>query len=195
MNHDNLIKELETEGFSKNIIDAFKKVDRKKFVPQNLISSAYLNKALPLGKGSSISQPYTIAFMLYLLDLKDHQKILEIGSGSGYVLELINELSLNSKIFGIDINEKLIDSSKKLIKHSNIEIIQGDGRDGYLKEAPYDRILVSAAFSKTPTKLFEQIKDGGIIVCPINNSIFKFKKISNQIISEHFSKFVFVKMQ
>src|SRR3989344_5781941 len=98
MNKSQLINSLKQEGFSKEILNAFDKVPRENFIPDEIREEAYEDIALALENGATISQPYTIAFMLQLLDVKPNQKILEIGSGCGYVLALISELSPNSKI-------------------------------------------------------------------------------------------------
>ena len=116
MNKEELIALLRRERFSENILNAFEKVRREDFVPEGLKEKAYENAPLPIGYGAAISQPYTIAFMLDLLELKDNLKILEIGSGSGYVLALMNEISLNSKIYSIERIKELVDSSREVLK-------------------------------------------------------------------------------
>ena len=98
MKKKDLIQQLKNQKFPKKIIKAFKKVDRSKFISKKQKKYSYYNIALPIGKGQTISQPYTIAFMLTLLKLKNNQKILEVGTGSGYVLALINEISKDSEI-------------------------------------------------------------------------------------------------
>ena len=191
MNKQELLEELKSEGFSRKILNAFLKVKRENFVPNHLKIYAYNNEPLSIGSGATISQPYTIAFMLDLLELGDKMKILEIGSGCGYVLALINEISKNSKIYGIERIKDLVEKSIKILP-KNIEVIYGDGSKGVPKEAPFDRILVSAAFDTIPKNLFEQLKENGILVSPIKNSIFQFKKINGKIKSKEFYGFVFV---
>jgi len=246
MDKKHLINELKAEGFSDLIINAFEKVNREKFVPESLKQYAYHNKPLPIALGATISQPYTIAFMLNLLELdklinsdlintdydvkklSKHEKsryleknkhyksqkldinknftnkkveniikILEIGSGSGYVLALMNEILKNQKIknysiYGIERIYELVVSSRKVLKNKNIEIIEGDGSKGLTNKASFDRILVSAAFEKIPKNLFVQLKENGILVTPVINSIFRFKKIRGKIETEDFPGFVFV---
>ena len=113
MNKQQLIQELKKEGFSDKILKAFETIKREDFIPEKFKEYAYENESLPIEEGATISQPYTIAFMLNLLELKDNQKILEIGSGSGYVLALINEISKNSEIYGIERIKGLVESSDR----------------------------------------------------------------------------------
>lgn len=131
--------------------------------------------------------------MLDLLNLKDSQKILEVGSGSSYVLALINQISKDSKIYGLEIVQNLANSSKeRLSKNTNIKITQADGNLGLKQNAPFDRILVSASAREIPQKLIRQLADNGIMVCVIRNSIFKIRKEKGQIKQEEFPGFVFV---
>ena len=242
MNKIQLLDELKSYSFPELIIKAFEKVKRENFVPENLREFAYLNQPLPTAKGSTISQPYTIAFMLNLLELErltdkklityinskqessskqersinqtlskisksqkfdiaNKIKILEIGSGSGYVLTLINEILKSLKIkkirdyelYGIEIIYELVKKSKAILKNEKkIKIIKSDGSKGLKEKAPFDRILASAAFSKIPEHLFSQLKVNGILVTPVNNSIFQFKKKKNKIEKKEFPGFVFV---
>lgn len=195
MNKSQLIASLKIENFSKIIIKAFEKVRREDFIPKNLKSFAYDDTALPLEKGATISQPYTIAFMLSLLDLSENknQKILEIGSGSGYVLALISEITKGAEIYGIEIISSLAKKSKRNLKnYKNIKIINLNGFQGLPQKALFDRILVSASSSQIPNKLVSQLKDNGILVIPIRNSIFQIKKQKSKIIKKEFPGFVFV---
>src|SRR3989344_8725032 len=105
--HESLIKVLKEKGFSGNIISAFEKVKRESFIPEQFSAYAYDDMALALDDGSTISQPSTIAFMLNLLDLKQNQKILEIGSGSGYALSLISNIIKNGEVYGMELNRGL----------------------------------------------------------------------------------------
>lgn len=193
MDKKELIISLKKEGFSDKILKAFSKIKRERFLPKNLRKHAYEDTPLPIGGGATISQPYTIAFMLSLLELKDNLKILEIGSGSGYVLALINEISRNSKIYGIERIKILVENSGKIIKSKNIKIIYGDGSKGLKKSAPFDRILISAACPNFPENLYDQLNEEGIIVASVKNSIFQIKKDKNKKIEiREFPGFVFV---
>lgn len=193
MNKKELLDNLKAQGFSKIILDAFVKVKREDFVSQNHRNLAYEDIALPLEEGATISQPYTIAFMLELLELKEGQKILEIGSGSGYVLALISYIIKKGKIYGIEIKKSLAEKSKQLLKKDKkIKIFNRDGSTGLAEKAPFDRILISAAASKTPNNLLKQLKDDGILVSPVNNSIFQIKKNKDKIEIKEFPGFIFV---
>ena len=189
-----LLTYLEKQGFSDKIIKAFSKVKRENFIPKNQKQYAYENRPLPLGySGATISQPYTIAFMLKLLELTDNQKILEIGSGSGYVLALINKISKKSRIYGVERIEELVEKSSKVLKNKrNITVICGDGSKGLKKYAPYDRILISARAEKVPTYLSSQLKDNGIIVCPVIGPIVQIKRKGLKLETKAFGDFIFV---
>ena len=168
MKKEELSKSLERQRFSKKILKAFEKVDRSKFIPRRNKHLAYVNEPISIGYRQTISQPYTIAFMLTLLEVKNKQNILEVGSGSGYVLELISKLNPNGRITGIERVIDLVESSKeKLQDCENVEVAYGDGSKGFKKNAPYDRILTSAASYEIPKKLVEQLVIGGILVAPI----------------------------
>lgn len=196
MNKEQLLVYLSREGFDQKIVSAFERVAREDFLDKSLVSQAYQNIALPLQSGATISQPYTIAFMLDLLELKAGQKILEIGSGCGYVLALLNQLVPEAQLYGLEIIESLAKKSQKLLDDfSNIKIITASGSKGYAPAAPYDRILISAAAGKMPTQIYSQLKEGGILVCPVANSIWQIKKIREKIISREFPGFVFVPLK
>lgn len=197
MRKDDLIKSLKNLGFSEKIIKAFENINRENFVPLKYKAEAYKDIALPIGKGQTISQPYTIAFMLGLLELQDNQKIMEIGSGSGYVVALINSISKNSEIYGVELIPELVKSSREVLKNrKNIHIFEAKKNElGLVKEAEkklFDRILVSASSDKIPQKLLKQLKIGGILVVPVKDSIIKIKKFANENKIEEYSGFVFV---
>jgi protein-L-isoaspartate(D-aspartate) O-methyltransferase len=188
-----LLNSLERNGFSKGTINAFSKIKREDFLPKDEVHMAYEDIPLPIGYYQTISQPYTIAFMLDLLELKHNISILEIGSGSGYVLALLNEISKNSKIYGIERIKELYNSSNVLLKdNKNIMILKRDGSKGLDAYSPYDRIIVSAAFEYVPYHLLKQLKIGGIIVAPVKNSIFKITRLANKNKTEEYPGFSFV---
>ena len=193
MDKEHLIQHLKNYKFSEKIIGAFKKVKREDFIPQDLKKFAYEDTPLPIGHNQTISQPYTIAFMLNLLEIENKQKILEVGSGSGYVLALMSELNLNGKIIGIERIKQLAENSSKALKnYKNVKVIYGQGEKGLEKEKPFDRILVSASSSSIPKKLLEQLKINGILVMPLRDSIIQLKKLKNKEQIKEFPGFVFV---
>jgi len=232
-----LLTYLEKKGFSNKILKAFEKIKRENFIPKNLKPYAYEDTPLSIGNGATISQPYTIAFMLNLLELNkltdksininnlkisksdiskinnkakkrrerslednklkvnniNKPKILEIGSGSGYVLDLINEISKNSKIYGVERIKELVEKSSNVLKaKKNIVVICGDGSKGLKKYAPYDRILISASAEKIPLHLYSQLKNDGTMVCPVKNSIFQIKRRELKLEKKEFHGFIFV---
>jgi protein-L-isoaspartate(D-aspartate) O-methyltransferase len=168
MNKQQLLESLKSQGFSKKILDAFSKVKREEFIPHELEDNAYEDTPLPIGQGQTISQPYTIAMMLSELGLKKGQKVLEAGSGSGYVLALISEIvGEKGKVFGLELVSGLATRSKENLRdYKNIEVFNRNGFNGLPEKAPFDRIIVSAACRVIPEKLLHQLKDRGILVAP-----------------------------
>jgi len=168
MNKEQLLQSLQARGFPKKILEAFSKVLREEFIPEEIIDKAYEDTALPIGKGQTISQPYTIAIMLSELDPKTGQKILEVGSGCGYVLALLSEIvGKGGKVFGLEIVKELAEKSKEnLHEYKNVRVLHKSGFEGFPDKAPFDRILISAAIREIPEPLISQLKVGGIIVAP-----------------------------
>ncbi|MEK6820032.1 MAG: protein-L-isoaspartate O-methyltransferase [Nanoarchaeota archaeon] len=194
-----LLKSLKEKGFSKEILAAFEKVKRENFVPKNLKDRAYEDTALPIGFQQTISQPYTIATMLSLLELKRGLMVLEVGSGCGYVLALLsNIVGKKGKVFGIEIIPELIKKSQEnLTDCKNIRIHLGNGKLGLKKEVPFDRIIISATYNEIPEQLIEQLKENGIIVAPIGNiygqDLIAYKKVNHGLqIKEKIPGFIFV---
>ncbi|MCK5332631.1 protein-L-isoaspartate O-methyltransferase [Candidatus Parcubacteria bacterium] len=193
---DNLIE----KGYlvTPNIIDAFSFIDRVDFVPENIRNEAYNNIPLPIGYGQTISQPLTVAFMLELLKSHKGEKILDVGSGSAWQSSLLARIVGGSgKIFAIEVIPELSEIGKKnsqRYKLNNIKFIVGDGSKGYSKEAPYDKIIVAAAaFKKIPEELYRQLKIGGRLVIPVDNSIWLvIKKSEDKFEEKEFPGFAFV---
>lgn len=171
MNKLQLLEHLKNKGFSEAIINAFSEVKRENFVPENLKNLAYEDTALPIGEGQTISQPYTIAVMFDILNLKKGQKILEIGSGCGYVLALISGIvGEKGKVYGVEIIKNLAEKSIQNLKdYNNIKICNTNGKEGLEEAAPFDRILISAGCEKIPDKILHQLKDKGILVAPVGS--------------------------
>jgi protein-L-isoaspartate(D-aspartate) O-methyltransferase len=189
MDKNSLISHLKLTGYSNIIVNAIENVDRTLFVPEHLSHLSYSDYALPTSEGQTISQPSCIAMMFNLLELdkiKDSPeiKILEIGSGTGYVLALFAQIFKQAKIFGLEIKSSLITSSINILKENkNISIIQKSGINGFEKESPYDIILISASAQKIKIvkELVPQLKDQGIILSPVGFDLIKIKKISKKI--------------
>lgn len=195
MEKEQLLNYLRQQGFSEKIIKAFEKVRREDFLPEHLKNYAYENIALPIEEGQTLSQPSTIAFVLALLELEEGQKILEIGAGSGYVLALISSMLDNADIYGVEIREKLaMKARERLASEKKVHILCRDGTNGLPNEAPFDRILISAAASDMSiiAHLTEQLKEEGILVAPVKNSLFQIRKRRGKIEKEEYEGFAFV---
>lgn len=194
-----LLESLRQRGFSDEILNAFSKVKRENFVPKEAKEYSYEDTALSIGKGQTISQPYTIAMMFSLLGLRKGQKVLEIGSGCGYVLALLSEITgEKGEVFGVEIIKELIEMSKNNLKgYRNIEVYNKNGRLGLKEKAPFDRILISSASNEIPEKLIHQLKNNGMIVAPLGSefeqSLTAFKKVQGKLkIKKEISGFIFV---
>jgi len=184
---EQLIGLLQKEGYLKaqSVISAFQAVDRKDFVPGDLVNKAYANEALPIGEKQTISQPLVVAFMLELLGVKAGEKILEVGTGSGWKTALLASLAgKDGKIISIERIESLSGRAKAslskygVVESGIVELTVGDGSRGYPEQAPYDKINAAAAADKFPEVWKEQLKIGGRIVTPVGNSIFVVDKIT-----------------
>lgn len=204
-----LIDFLIQEGYLKipRIIEAFKKIRRIDFMlqlptgdPRDIEELAELNEALSIGFSQTISQPLVVAFMIELLEPKEGEKILDVGSGSGWTAALLAEIAgKKGRVIGIEIISELKEFGEKnadkygFVKEKRAEFILADGTKGYEKEAPYDRILVSASAKKVPDALKKQLKIGGRMVIPVDSSIWLFvKKEDNEFEEKEFPGFAFV---
>jgi len=200
MQKQDLINSLKKRGFSKKILDAFRKVPRENFIPEKLKPQSYEDTALPIGEGQTISQPYTIATMLSMLEPRKNQKILEIGSGCGYVLALLSELvKENGKVFGLEIIKELAERSKNNLRnYKNVKIYNKNGAEGLEEQQPFDRILISAACEGIPQKILFQLKDKGILVAPVGprhiQSLVSIQRQKNKFsVKKEMPGFAFVK--
>ena len=167
----NLADYLKERGFLKNslLYDAFSRVDRKDFVPEDYKDYAYEDTPLPIGYDQTISQPQVVAFMLDLLDLREDHHVLDIGFGSGWATALLAETVKKGKVIGIeknpDVYKKGVGNLEKYnyFKKERVEVFLGDGRGGCSEKAPFDRVLVSAADTgfEFPEKIKPQLKNEG----------------------------------
>ncbi len=150
------------------VLAALLKVPRHEFVPRNVIASAYEDGALPLTYGQTISQPYIVAYMTQALHLKETERILEIGTGSGYQAAVLAEIV--SEVFTIEIIPELMEQAKALLSrqgYKNIRFKTGDGYAGWPEFAPFDAIIVTAAPESVPQPLIDQLKPGGRMIIPV----------------------------
>jgi protein-L-isoaspartate(D-aspartate) O-methyltransferase len=152
----------------KRVLETMRKVERHLFVPKKMQSLAYTDQPLPIGEGQTISQPYIVAIMTELLNLKGDEKILEIGTGSGYQAAILAELA--GEIYTIEIVKPLAKRADSLLAamgYENITVKHGDGYIGWEEHAPFDRIIITCAPPKVPQPLIEQLADGGRMVVPV----------------------------
>lgn len=202
--NEELIRHLKKTGVlkTKEIIDAFLNIDRKNFILNEYLDQAYNDYPLPIGYGQTISQPFTVAFMLELLQPQKGQIILDVGSGSGWTTSLLAEIvGEEGKVYGIEIIPEIFEFGKKNIAKYNflekgrVNVFLDDGSKGLAEKAPFDRILVSAAMQKEiPPNLINQLNDNGILVIPDNDGIWQVVKDKNKIKKNYFPGFVFVKL-
>ncbi|MCK4529972.1 MAG: protein-L-isoaspartate(D-aspartate) O-methyltransferase [Candidatus Marinimicrobia bacterium] len=166
---EKMVKLLKEYGIrDRRILDAFLTIPRHLFMPEDENERSYRDQAVPIGCGQTISQPYVVALMLELLELKPQDKVLEIGSGSGYVTALLSLLV--KKITGIELEEDLAKRSKKVLQKlniDNVDIFCKDGHSGHSARAPYDIILLSAAPEALPENLLSQLKPSGKLILPV----------------------------
>jgi len=179
---------------SKRVLDALAKVPRENFVLEKYRELAYLDEPLPLLAGQTISQPTTVAIMTDSLNVKPGQKVLEVGTGSGYQAAILAELvGPKGKVFTVERIKALVQFAKKNLKrYKNVKVIYTDGTKGYTKAAPYDRIIVTACAAQLPDILFAQLKEKGIMVIPIEDKMYRITKIRGKPKFEDLGWFVFV---
>jgi protein-L-isoaspartate(D-aspartate) O-methyltransferase len=195
-----LITELISQGYLKTpaIIDAFYKIRRTDFLLPEFVNEAWVNDPLPIGHGQTNSQPLTVAFMLELLKPESGQKILDIGSGSGWTTALLAEIvGSKGKVSGLERVAELKEFGQKNASKyhfSNVEFFCRDGTKGLSDKAPFDRILVGAAAFEVPNSLKEQLKIGGRLVIPTESQEIKLiKKLGKNKFNEtSYPGFVFV---
>jgi len=193
---EKLLEQLKDGSVPQNIIKAFANVKRENFIPEEFALNAYDDIPIPLdGAESSISQPTTIALMLQLLDVQENSKVLEIGSGCGYVLALLSELAQKGEIFGIEIKTNIAAISKKnLADKEKVHIFNLDGSTGLPDQAPFDKIIISASAPDIGTvyQILDQLNDPGILVAPVKDSLIQIKKKDKKIEKVEFPGFAFV---
>ncbi len=201
-----LIKHLMETGVLKTqaIIDAFKSVDRIKFAPEEMKAFVYVDEALSIFGGQTISQPYTVAFMLELLEPKPGEKILDVGAGSGWQTSLLAHIVSHDndkgRIIAIEIIPELCKFAEKniakfgFLEKDVVKFICGDASSGYSEEAPYDKVIAAAALkNEIPQAWKDQLKIGGRMVAPIKDSIWLFiKKDKDNFEAIEYSGFNFV---
>ena len=155
-------------ALSPRVMAAMAKVERHRFVPQPMVPLAYLNRPLPIGEGQPISQPFIVALMTDLLDLSGGERVLEVGTGSGYQAAVLAELG--ARVFSIEIVEPLSRQARQQLDaagYRNVALRVGDGWAGWPEQAPFDAIIVTAAPESIPPQLVAQLRPGGLLVIPL----------------------------
>ncbi len=195
-----MVSKLKSLGINnKNVLNAFNSVPRHLFMDPGLISHSYKNMAYPIDSGQTISQPYTVAFQTELINCKEGDEVLEIGTGSGYQAAILSYLGFD--VFTIERNITLFKKSSLIFKNLSIKIkknLLGDGYLGIADSAPFDAIIVTAAAKEIPKNLMNQLKVGGRMVIPIGEDeqiMYRFTRIEKRTFKkEEFGQFKFVPM-
>jgi len=196
-----LLKGWKGSGIVKNplIIEAFIRIKREDFVLPEYREQAYDDVPLPIPAGQTISQPTTVVTFLEALELNEKCRVLEIGTGSGYNAALLGAICKKGKVVSTEFIEELAEFAKNNIKKSklrNVKIIKWDGTRGYEKEAPYDRIICTAAVPEIPEAWVKQLKLNGIIVAPVgpqySQTLVKLRKLKDGMKISELGGFIFV---
>lgn len=195
-----LINELRAKGIeNEQILEAFDAVPRHFFLDLVFEHQAYSNQAFQIGAGQTISHPYTVAFQTHLLDLKKGEKVLEIGTGSGFQTCILCQLG--AKVFSIERQRELFIKARGIIDHFNFNprLVYGDGYAGLPVHAPFDKVLVTCGAPDVPAALVDQLKEGGIMVIPVGEGkdqiMLKITKLADgQVDIQQYGVFSFVPM-
>jgi protein-L-isoaspartate(D-aspartate) O-methyltransferase len=182
------------------VLSAMEAVPRHLFVPKDLRSRAYEDEPLPIGNGQTISQPYIVAYMSEVLELRADEKILEIGTGSGYQTAVLALLA--AEVYSIEIIPSLSESANRIFEQlgfSNVYLKVGDGFFGWEEKAPFDAILLTAAAPEVPQPLWRQLREGGRIVMPLGmprqkQRLVRVRKIAGKQVVEELANVFFVPM-
>jgi protein-L-isoaspartate(D-aspartate) O-methyltransferase len=194
-------KDIQGRGINdERVLQAMQKVKRHLFVPDSYRSMAYADRPLPIGEGQTISQPYIVALMTYHLHLKPEDKVLEIGTGSGYQAAVLAELA--KEVYSIEIVEQLAQTAEERLKamgYKNVWVKCGDGFYGWAEHAPYDAIIITCAAPLIPERLVEQLREGGRMILPLGDEPFQqsltvLTKRGGKIEKQRITEVVFVPM-
>jgi len=192
-----LVKKLREKGiFDERVLDAVGKVPRHAFFDDALLNHAYEDKAFPIGEGQTISQPYTVAFQTEKLKIQPGDKVLEIGTGSGYQAAILVEMG--AKVYTIEYNRKLFERTRDFLPLLGYKpfFFYGDGSKGIPAKAPYNKIIVTAGAPVVPTALTDQLAEGGILLIPVGDrekqKMLRITKVRAELKKEEFDFFAFV---
>ena len=196
-----LVNDIRDKGIDDaKVLKAIYTIPRQFFMPSNMEDMAYEDRPFPIGEGQTISQPYTVAYQTELLDVQPTNRVLEIGTGSGYQAAVLAVLA--GEVFSLERQKKLFEKHREfnyLKQFDNLYLFYGDGFEGLPEYAPFDRILITAAAPYVPPKLLEQLKWSGKMVLPLGEGktqqMARITKLDNgEIIEEYFHNFSFVPM-
>lgn len=196
-----LVETIRSKGItSREVLAAIDAVPRHLFFESSFLEFAYDDKPFPIGAGQTISQPFTVAFQTQLLELKKGDKILEVGTGSGYQASIL--ASMGAKVFTIERHKSLYQKARSFLQHigfNTIKVFYGDGFAGLPTFAPFDKILITAAVSFIPELLFEQLRPGGLMVLPLGGEDVQTMTVvrktnEGEMLSEKHGTFRFVPM-
>jgi protein-L-isoaspartate(D-aspartate) O-methyltransferase len=166
-----VLLQIQMRGVSdEKVLNAMNQVLRHSFVPEKLISQAYADHPLPIGRGQTISQPYIVALMTESLNLKGDERILEIGTGSGYQAAILTKVA--KEVYTIEIKKKLYQNASNVLRsmgYTNVKTRHGDGYFGWVEASPFDCIMITAAIDHIPPPLLKQLKEGGRLILPLGN--------------------------
>lgn len=198
-----LVEQWQALHVDTRILDAFNKVPREQFIPENLRELAYHDQPLPTLREQSISQPTTIIMMLEALELKPGQNVFEVGAGSGYQAALISHIiGPSGHLTTVDIIPELVQLATQNIASlnlTNVTVLEMNGGEGYAEKAPYDRIMITCACPTIPKPLIKQLKQGGIIIAPVGDpetqTLVKGTKSGEKLYLEFLGQFRFVPMK
>lgn len=192
-----LVKKLAEKGIkNERVLDAINKVPRHVFFENALLEHAYQDKAFPIGEGQTISQPYTVAFQSEKLEIRPGDKVLEIGTGSGYQACIL--LELGAKVYTIEYNRNLFEKTRGFLPQLGYKpyFFYGDGSKGLPAKAPFDKIIVTAGAPVVPTALTDQLAEGGILIIPVGDrekqAMIRIRKKDGKLLKEEFANFAFV---
>ena len=181
----------------KRVLDAMRQVPRHLFVPQDTRGLAYSDGPLPIGQGQTISQPYIVALMTELLELTGQEKVLELGTGSGYQAAILSRLV--GQVYSVERHAALAGQAEQVLAqlgYDNVEISVGDGTLGWPEHSPYEAIIVTAAAPDVPHPLTDQLADGGRLVAPVGSRwsqvLAKVKRQGETLVREHLTAVAFV---